>query len=499
MASAPATTLTPDAVAYLRRDENVRIEVDSIRPIIALLAGGLLVVSLTCLLAYDFRWGIAKTVVVGVLFSIGSFCLSLGLTKIFSRRSRSLTPGLVATSDQIIFSDEHSISWFPITDLVSIDYKHSFNGRKYEFSTVSIIIPGEARKYRVDGLDESESIVDQIEQAKKQALVRSTKPGASAANDPLSGIETSGKRQLGKLILSAVGAVLIGASLTAVGVVANEYFDDRLSWDKALTTNRASSYREYLRGHSSGRWSTEASERLKNFYDEAERKYKTILGAGHDEAAVESVLAILRYARDTHEFRVAVTFERNADIPPDLVEQLKKEHEVKNVLPVGSTFTEAKMKEREAQLFEYLQSTFAQIFPDDIVELTTDCSERCAKFLVRYETSFEETIYYDVREEDVAREDRSWSPGILIEWRFSLDVPGQSSYSFELNSAPADTINYDRVDDSKPGSESEADQHSFYDAMVASSFDDFRAHTLFNIGIGPDPHPESADDGIDAK
>lgn len=501
MARAFADKLTPDVLAYLKSDENLTVKADSLRPIVALLAGGFVIVSLTLFLTYDFRWGIAKTAIVVTLFAIGSLCVWLGVIKFFSRRSRALQTGLITTPEYVVFSEEYSISWFPITDLATIDYKHSFNGRNYEYSTITLKVPGETRNYRIDGLDEAENLVDRIEQLKKEALVRSTKAGSAEGLNPLSNLQESPRRKpLHASIAAFGGAFVLSASLTAFGSVANEYFDDSISWDQAMTANRASSFRDYLRGHTNGRWSTEAAERLKAYYDEAEGKYKAVLGSGHDVAAVEAMLALLRYARDTHEYRVGISFERKAEIPNDLTEQLKKEFKVKKVLPLGSTFTDERMLERETQLFAYLQNTFAQIFPDDVVELVSDCSQRCAKFLVRYETSFQETIYYDVREEDLPQEDRNWSPGILIEWNFTLNVPEQAEpYSFELGSAPADTINYDNIDGSAPGSESEADQHSFYDAMVASSFDDFRAHLLFNLGLGPDPHPSDETPGIDAS
>jgi len=214
------------------------------------------------------------------------------------------------------------------------------------------------------------------------------------------------------------------------------------------------------------------------------------LKPGFDQAAVDSILALLRYARETHQYQVKVSFERSAEVPNDLIERLKEEFEVETVLPLGNTFTPERMLEREVQLFGVLQSSFTQIFPNDVLELVQECAAECAGLNIRYTTSFLDSIYYDVKEKDVPREDRNWSPGILIEWRFALTIPTDpQGYSFELESAPADDIFYDTVETGAPDA-IEADQKSFYDAMVASSFDDFRAHLLFNLGLGPDPHPE---------
>lgn len=501
MARALTESLSSDAVAYLRSEENVTVVVDPLRYVLALLIGGLLIVALTLLLAYDFRWGIAKTTIVVILLGIGSFCMVLAIAKLAIRRSRRIPTGLITTGEYIVFSDEHSVEWFPIADLISVDHRHSFKGRKYEHSTVSLTISGQSRKYRVDGVDEAEDIADKIEQAKKEALVRSTRTGSTETGSFFSEVpETAHRRPAFVSLAIDLGTLIVCSGLTVLGLLANEYFSDRLSWDQAVTINRASSYRRYLQGHAKGRWVSDATQRLKAFYDAAETKYKGVLEDAYDEAAVESILALLRYARDTHEYRIGISFERTADIPPDLIDRLKDEYKVKHVLPLGSAFSEEKMREREMQLFAYLQNTFAQIFPDDIVELVSECPDECARFRVRYDIFFQESIYYDLREKELPEADRKWSPGILIEWQFSLGIPGREEpYSFELDSAPAETIDYDLVDGSDANSESEANQNSFYDAMVVSSFDDFRAHLLFNLGLGPDPHPDDETPDVESS
>lgn len=335
-----------------------------------------------------------------------------------------------------------------------------------------------------------ETTVDEIEERKRFSLVRANRSEAVPDGPLETTSRTNGRVRLRSLVPIALLALVVGTIATVGTLQLNGYFHDSLSWQAAIEANTAGSYRQYLKANPAGRRRDEATGRLKAFYDNAEARYRASLSPGYDQAAVDTILALIRYARETHEYQVQVSFERSADIPEDLVERLKREFEVKTVLPLGNTFTQERMLEREEQLFAVVNSSFKQIFPDDILELVLECTSSCSELKIRYSTSFLDSIYYDLREKDIPEIDRNWSPGILIEWNCSLTVPGEAqSYSFDLESAPAQHITYNT---DGGDSDSEADQQSFYDAMVTSSFDDFRAHLLFNLGLGQDPHPEPA-------
>lgn len=148
--------------------------------------------------------------------------------------------------------------------------------------------------------------------------------------------------------------------------------------------------------------------------------------------------------------------------------------------------------EREALLSSHLRSAFQKVFQDDVLEIVTEYPSACPQFIVKYETSFLDSIYYDVEEKDIPYEDRNWSPGILIQWLLLLKITdGYESYFFDLESAPAEHITYDSASDTFDNhSRTEFDKHSFYNAMVVSAFEDFSAHLVFNLGLGPEPHVE---------
>jgi hypothetical protein len=492
MAKAFISSLTPDAVEHLNDRENIVVRAGSSWTALALLLGGIAIVVFVGLLTYDYRWSPVKFALLGLVLFAAACLLTFGFRKWFLSRGRSVAPGLIVTRENGVFVDDESLVWFPLVDLVNADYRHQFNGRNYEFSTLTVTYPAEGRKYRVNGIDLAESTVDEIEDRKRQCLVRSNRSDGDVSVSILDTIpmtrSTSNWKSVTPMILLALA---FGAAGTFGAQILNEYFHDHLSWRKAAETNSAASYREYIRMNSNGRHRDDATSRLKAFYDNAEARYRASLKPGFDQAAVDSILALLRYARETHQYQIKVSFERSADIPPDLIERLKADFEVKTVLPLGDTFTQERMIERETQLFAILQSSFKQIFPDDVLELVLECASECAGVNILYKTSFQNSIYYDLKEKEIPEEDRNWSPGILIEWTTSIAVPGEAQlYSFDLESAPADRINYDTVEVAGRDPQ-ETDQNSFYDAMVTSSFDDFRAHFLFNLGLGREPHLDS--------
>lgn len=277
----------------------------------------------------------------------------------------------------------------------------------------------------------------------------------------------------------------------------NNYYDDFKSWNNAESGNRAWSFRTYLQTHPRGRWAGEAQQKVQSLYDAAEQKYQASLNDGYDQKAADAVLQTLRYAKTTQNYRVKVVFERHNEIPTDIIEQLKKEYGVKKILPFDDTFSEDKMIRRENNLLAVVTDAFRKVIPDDILEFANECGDECATFLVKYKVSSKDSIYYDPREKKLPDVDRTWNPGIFIDWDFSVRTPNQpQTYDFSLSSLPADHITYDsnlaedlsgNVDVEK---EMQTDKSNLYDAMVASAFDDFKANLVYRMGIGEEPKPK---------
>jgi hypothetical protein len=259
----------------------------------------------------------------------------------------------------------------------------------------------------------------------------------------------------------------------------NKYYDDQKGWELAQTVNRASSYRTYLQTHPQGRWTDNADERLKTLYDNAEQKYQASLNKGYDPKAVDAVKQVLRYAKTTQNHRVNLVFERRNEIPPDIVEKLKKEFEIRNMVPLGDSFSNEKMKQRETALFTLIAETFRQVIPDDILEISGDCSGECVNFLVKYSIK-SDSVYYDADKKDLPSNERTYYPGIFIDWDFGVQIPNQPQiYNFALVSNPADHISYENVTNDEND-----DLSSYCEALAASSFDDFKVNLISKTGVG---------------
>ena len=208
----------------------------------------------------------------------------------------------------------------------------------------------------------------------------------------------------------------------------------------------------------------------------------------------------MKYAKTTGNYCVKLEFEKNIKVPPNLEEEIKKEFEVKKVLPLGDVLSNEKMTQREDDLFALVGSAFREVIADDVLEISRQCSGDFVRFLIKYEMDVKYTIYFDVRQEKLSDNEKVFYPGILIDWKFETMIPNQTEkYNFELESVPADEITYD----SKPSEEEQNkdfqdildnNKGNIYNSMVSSAFGDFKAHLLYDLGLGKDPHPEIDED-----
>jgi len=158
------------------------------------------------------------------------------------------------------------------------------------------------------------------------------------------------------------------------------------------------------------------------------------------------------------------------------------------------------MIRRESNLFAVVTDAFKKVIPDDILEFSSECVGECVTFLVKYRVSSKDSLYYDPREKKLPDVDRTWNPGIFIDWDFSVRTPNQSqNYDFSLKSLPANQITYDsnlaedlsgNVDVEK---EMQVDKGNLYDAMVSSAFEDFKANLVYRMGIGAEPKSKDED------
>jgi hypothetical protein len=401
----------------------------------------------------------------------------------------------------VIKIQPRGVNYWDFDHVQTIDSAHRYSGGAYKFTEFRINTDSGTEAFKISSLETAEEAIDRITMYRKlfiEASARNDAEYLSTNNDFDAKLDTgitSDGAWLAEYAINAMGAVLLSGLAMYGAIIFNRYCDDRKSWEVAESSGQASAFRYYRKTHPEGRWSDAANQRIESLYDAAESHYRSVLRPGFDAKASETIIGLLRYARTTQNYIVRISFQRQNDISPDLVDEIKHEFEVKNVLPLGDSFSDERMTSREGRLFEVVSGAFKQVFPADILELSTGCEAKCADFKVSYKIDFKNSIYYNDKQKDIDENERVYFPGILIGWNLDISIPNSAfDYQFELNSVPADDISYtSNSDDAEQptGAEFEnvlrSDEGVFYDSMVSSAFDDFGARVIFHMGIGSDP------------
>ncbi len=479
-------------------------EAGSHAPIVACATSAIWLIVLFSL-SYSFRWSSAKIVIFAIVTAVAGYFIVQALTVLFRLKRRESRNCLVVTPGHVFEFRDGELEYRTLDTLVTIQENHQYENGQYKRTRITLAFDdGSPRAVYVNDINVAEDAIENISLYKKRYLEMAARgnPPEFELDQMISGYNghdaVSGRpvEKLRKLGIPVLGGVVVAVASMTVAVVANEYFDDVKSWNAAQTSDGASNYRNYLRTHPSGRWSRNAGSRLQALYDNAESRYKASLNDGHDQAAVTAVSSLLRYARETGNYQVQVIFDRRAEISENMIEEIKEDFGVKRVLPLGDSFSNEKMLARESALVGVLSQAVREVFPEDILEITQGSLADCSEALIVYETTFRDSIYYSTEEKDLPEKDRTYKPGILINWTFRIAIPKQSGmYEFTLESVPASTIYHDTPplpDGVAPvgGTMSDVEKNSLYDAMVASAFEDFRRNLVFKLGIGPEPTPQ---------
>ncbi len=466
--------------------------------IIALLWFGLLLY-----LANDYVWGNAKLIIFGIL--------TLGAAILFiynaDKPARWLTSRskccLLVTPLYVIDINFNDVRYWNLDQIISATNTTRQSNGENQPPQITLRLENESRNLRVKDRAAAEETIEQIIYYRKlfiEAMVRNDQKYLNS-NDDL--IELKGSTNKSDDAWRSVNFQRIvtfsAAAIATVGimlgiVLLNNFYDDKKSWTAAQSLNNAASFRKYLLLHPAGRSAVDANEQLLALYDSAEQHYRSSLNKGFEENAVNAVLEVLKYAKQTQNYRVGVTFERHNEIPANIEDKLKKELEIKNVLPLGDALSDERMIQRENGLLSVVAQGFRQAIPEDVLELTNECAGECVNFMVKYTVNVKDTIYYDNRQEKFSDDEKVYYPGIFIIWDFNVQIPNNmQNYNFKLVSLPAQEIYYDsnasETIDPKKDFENvlNADKGLIYDSMVESAFDDFKAVLNSRMGIGAPP------------
>ena len=499
----------------LGQGNGLAFKTGSIFPSILIVSTAVVWTGIVLYLTDNYLWSNALIIVLTVVSLDTIYLLLDNLSKVLKYLTSRSKNYLLVTPHYVIEIKCNDVWSWSLDQLIAPDETHNYRNGRYVSTRVELALEGGVTKtFIIKSIVNADDAVERIFHYKKLFVEAKAKNDLIYLNEHDDFIELTKKSQesetapnknLGRL-LRAVGSIILTAGLVFGAVSLNNYFDDKKSWGVAESNNHAAALRHYLQTHPRGRWSGDARQKLQGLYDIAGQKYLASLNKDYDQKAEEAILQVLSYAKQTQNYHVQVVFERHNEIPQNIVEELKKEFEVKSVLSLGDTFSDAKMGGRENGLFKVVAEAFQQVIPDDILEFSTGCSDECVIFTVNYKIGAKDSLYYDDRQEKLSDAERTFYPGIFINWDFNIKTPNQpQNYNFELASIPAQEIEYDThsTDESSDKNDFskvlDADKNYIYDSMVASAFDDFKTNLVHRMGIGAEPAKGNEDNSANVK
>lgn len=460
-----------------------------------------------------YLWKTELIVFYSLLSLASAYILVENIVEITKWFQSKLKKNLIITPHFIIKTEFNDIWYWNLGQLSNFEGNHKYINGKYEKTDFTLFFENSLKKFTINDIDFAETVLEKLNDFRKSFIEASAKNEFNlnefeAELFALKPNKTISKpRLIPKLkpFIIAIISIVSTFGIMYFAINLNEFFDDKINWEKAMIENRAKSYRNYLQTHMNGRWRNNAQENLQKLYENAEIKYRNSLNKGNDPEAVEVVIQALNFAKNTQNYQVKIEFEKHNEIPANIVDELKKEFKVERLISLGDSFIEEKIKQRENQLMSLNSDAFHQVIQDDILEFSDTCENQCILFHIQYFID-SDTIYYDDRQENLPENDRTWYPGVFFDWHFQVNIPNQTNkYGFELYSDPASQINYDskskkdNVDKDEFAKVLESDKNNIYDSMVKSAFDDFRANLVYRMGIGEEPKREKNVEKEDTK
>ena len=447
----------------------------------------------------NYLWPTALTVIFFLVSTIAAYVLASSLFFVVRWITSPAKFNLLVSPCYVIDTRFDDIYYWNLDQLLAVDLKHNHRSGNHTTSQISLkLSDGNEKVVTLKDRETAENAYDDITHFRKLFIEATHKNDSEylLRDDDFRDIDPATVRLVGGksrgiltqfTILAVAGVLSAGAMYAAISL--NNYFDDLRSWNDAKSIARASGFRNYLSSHPKGRWLADASSELQRIYDEAEKKYRASLQTGYDEQAVAAVSRILQYAKTTLNHKVMISYDRHNKLPEDIEERVKRESGVKHVLPLGDSFSVEKMTGREGVIFTVVSQAFANVIPDDVLEISTRCDGPCARLSVEYTVASEYDGYFDDRQKDTPEDARFYSPGIFVDWVCNVTVPDEpQSYSFSLSSYPAEHVTYSSNSSDEPAAADleaalRADSSLFNDAMAESAFQDFKINLMQRFGI----------------
>lgn len=435
-------------------------------------------------LADNNKWSSSQLTWFSIITVLSVLLIWRVIRRMYKWHTTKLKPHIYVTPLYYIKTTFDDVWFWWFWDVKDYKVVHNYQNNSYTDTTVTLIFEDSSESFTLKGQSRVKQLWETLakwEAQYKRALANRDMDYFLTRDDFVE-LHRDGKKQESlfdspsettnyKRYVGYASAALFGLALMVLAYNVNLYFDDKRSWDAARVFDKASAYRNYLNTHPSGRWRENAQRRIAALYDASANRYTNELSRGFDTPASEAILDVLSHARESGDYRVIVAFARQNQIPAGIEEQLKRRHGVRNILPIGNSFSEANMQSRERYLLDTIKSAFASVIPEDVLEFNiSEFNENRPVFLITYTVKASDSLYYRDLDGYLPVASRPFYPGISFDWNFEIRLPSEGkSYEFRLNSKPADSFSYSGGD--------------VYDGMSQSAFNNLRDEIVRRLGL----------------
>ena len=403
--------------------------------------------------AQRYRWDSFERFVIFTLLTISFFLGVSALASLIVRVRSPLKSSILINPFYVIQVTSAHFYGYPLSSLLSPNLSNPTSDESMRLQMLYLAFKDGTVECRCTSPRERQQIVQALAGFKRYREELATLPdyGTIDRLDLLCDLRTgSGKSTKAPKKRFAFGnmaglvvALIFAGVFTLIGDQLNNRADDNLRWTTASNTNTAAAYRVYLATRTDGRHSAEARHAINQLYNDAQLQYEQQAGAASTEA-IDALVAILEYARNSGQYKIGVTFHGSDEIGDGIEDRLEREYGIRGVKPVRWSFQETLNQSREDKILQQIQSRFGKIIPGDILAFEKGVvGPDNVVFDVTYTVKPSGSVYYPVSQERLAVTRRDYYAGITYDWEFQIRIPQRRApFRFGLKSEPASLFEF---------------------------------------------------------
>jgi hypothetical protein len=457
---------------------------------------------------YSYAWAgpelIGKT-----LLNVVSFAwFGYHVFSILRFNNSPIKKGTYITKLYFIKTDVDQVTYHLLRDLADLKITHHHKNGSYQYTEIRMVFPVSDYTFTLNSQQQAQNFILWLQNATVEVngYISSQNWSTLSSLDDFNGLSsnfqndpalaTEGKAVQKKVLqVAAIACIVVTGSM----IFLNRFLDDSYAWKKACDYYGIEGYRDYIReskaGNHKGAYIKEADDRAyenakaantitsikeyyqdsvfqyhkKEAYDNIQTQYETIISNykktyaknGKKEGS-EIFVQYLRRAQKDLNTTVNISFTGKNQIPDNIEKTISEETEFKNILPIGSSFSEESNKRREYEILESFSSAVHEIIPDDALSFEiNEKSKDSSDIFVSYSINVH-SLYYMTKDEHLAEADRSYYPGVNFTWIcFFRSVAKEKGepYVLAFTSKPSSSLDI---------------QYDIYTSMASSAFRDFK-------------------------